>query len=103
MADTFSRVGLEVPLLTEKSYQQLSEIFKAVGSSYKNPIDMGLPWYLLQAFKPALEILGCEERIDTVVVEIPALFIKMAQDIYPDFANLIYGTIYQVRSEKHTS
>ena len=94
MADTFSRVGLEVPLLTEKSYQQLSEIFKAVGSSYKNPIDIGLPWYLLQAFKPALEILGCEERIDTVVVEIPALFIKMAQDIYPDFANLIYGTIF---------
>jgi acyl-CoA synthetase (NDP forming) len=98
MADIFTKAGLGVPLLAEKSYEQLSEIFASVGASYKNPIDMGLPWYLFQALKPTLEILGREERIDAIVIEIPAIFIKMAQDIYPDFANMIYGAIFE--SEK---
>lgn len=99
MADIFTKAGLEVPLLSEKTYRKLSEGFKAVGASYKNPIDMGLPWYLFQALKPTLELLGRETHIDAIVIEIPALFIKMAQDIYPDFANLIYDTIFEFHKE----
>jgi acyl-CoA synthetase (NDP forming) len=95
MADTFSKVGLEIPLLSNKSYERLAPILRVVGASYKNPIDMGLPWYLFQAFKPTLEILKEEERIDTVILEVPALFIKMAHEAYPDFANLIYDTIFE--------
>jgi len=93
LADTFNQAGFEIPLLSETGYRQLSRVFKGVGASFKNPIDMGLPWYLFQALKPTLEVFSTEEGIDTVILEIPPLYIKLAHQAYPDFARMIYVTI----------
>ena len=40
ISDAFGRVGLEVPELSQTSYDQLGEFFNIIGGSYRNPFDM---------------------------------------------------------------
>ncbi|MFQ5875473.1 MAG: CoA-binding protein, partial [Dehalococcoidia bacterium] len=39
-ADAFAKAGLQVPLLTETSYEELSTFFSVIGASYRNPFDI---------------------------------------------------------------
>ena len=41
ITDAFEREGLEVPLLSERSYAELAGFFNIVGGSYRNPLDAG--------------------------------------------------------------
>lgn len=41
IADVFAEAGLQVPPLTEASYDELASFFSLIGGGYRNPIDTG--------------------------------------------------------------
>jgi len=41
IADTFAEAGLQLPRLTEDSYDQLREFYNIIGGGYLNPVDTG--------------------------------------------------------------
>jgi len=65
IADAFVKAGLEVPLLTQKSYEELATFFNLVGASCRNPIDPGNNWGEL---KFIMEIVEEDPNIDNIVV-----------------------------------
>lgn len=71
MADTFSRVGLRVPTLTDESYDRLNEWFSLVGASFRNPIDMGTN---REEITTIMEVLSADPNIDCLVMQVrPAM------------------------------
>jgi acyl-CoA synthetase (NDP forming) len=73
ITDAFERAGLEVPLLTDRSYNELAGFFNVIGGSFRNPLDAGgtlgfgaVPENLSRM----LRILDEDERIDAVAVEV---------------------------------
>ena len=65
IADAFVEAGLEVPLLTQKSYDELATFFNLVGASCRNPIDPGTNWGQLEFI---MEIVEQDPNIDNIVV-----------------------------------
>ena len=65
IADAFIKAGLEVPLLTQKSYEKLATFFSLVGASYRNPIDPGMNWGHI---KSIMEIVAEDPNVDNIAV-----------------------------------
>ena len=65
IADAFVEAGLEIPLLTQKSYDELATFFNLVGASCRNPIDPGTNWMQL---KSIMEIVEQDPNIDNIAV-----------------------------------
>jgi acyl-CoA synthetase (NDP forming) len=73
ITDTFAGAGLEVPTLSESSYDELKGFFNIIGGSYRNPLDAGgtigggVNTGNLQRI---LDILDRDPVIDGIVLEI---------------------------------
>ncbi len=65
IADAFVEAGLEIPLLTRESYDELAGFFTLVGASYRNPIDPGTNWEELTRI---LEIMERDANTDNIAV-----------------------------------
>jgi acetate---CoA ligase (ADP-forming) subunit alpha len=63
--DIFVENGLEVPPLTEESYEELETFFGPVGGSYRNPIDSAGP--VRRDMERVMGILGRDPHIDSLV------------------------------------
>jgi acyl-CoA synthetase (NDP forming) len=89
ITDTFARAGLEVPLLTEKSYQQFASWFTVVGGSYKNPLDVSSNFFRapdpLGNLLKMLNTLDADENVDIVVLELSVAFMAGIQQRDPQF------------------
>jgi acyl-CoA synthetase (NDP forming) len=73
ITDAFEREGLEVPLLSERSYAALAGFFNIVGGSYRNPLDAGGTLGFgasPENLKRMLGVLEQDENIDAVAVEV---------------------------------
>jgi acetate---CoA ligase (ADP-forming) subunit alpha len=73
ITDTFASAGLEIPALSDSSYQQLKSFFNIVGGSYRNPLDAG--GTIGSGLQPGgldriLAILDEDPAIDSIVLEI---------------------------------
>lgn len=65
MSDAFGKVGMDVPPLTDESYEKLRGFFRQIGASYMNPMDVGgMNRAQLQTI---MDILIEDPRIDLVV------------------------------------
>ncbi|HEV8574619.1 MAG TPA: CoA-binding protein [Dehalococcoidia bacterium] len=78
ITDAFEREGLEVPLLSAASYENLASFFNIIGGSYRNPLDAGgtigmgfVPGNLQKLF----DILEEDENVDAIAMEVGATFI----------------------------
>ena len=90
ITDTFAKAGLEVPLLTEKSYQKFATFFNTIGSSYRNPLDISSNLRPLDNIIRCIDILNEDERIDTVVLELSlGLLTRRARSMRTAFDDLI--------------
>ena len=69
-ADAYAKAGLEVPPLSERSYEQLATFFSIIGASYRNPIDVSSNIPSLDIFTRLLEILAQDENVDAVMTEL---------------------------------
>jgi len=65
ITDVFAEVGLQVPPLTQESYDELETFFNVVGGSYRNPIDTAGP--VRRDMRRILEILERDANIDNLV------------------------------------
>ncbi len=73
ITDTFAAAGLEIPALSESSYDELKTFFNIIGGSYRNPLDAG--GTIGFGHDPGnldrmLDILERDPVIDAVVLEI---------------------------------
>ncbi len=66
IADVFAEAGLRVPLLTQKSYDELATFFVLIGGGYRNPIDTGN--VNRRQMRRILEILERDTNIDSLVL-----------------------------------
>ena len=74
-ADACDRVGLEVPPLDDEVQQKLREILPAAGTSFRNPVDIGVPLVSARVFEPVLEIVGSAGCIDTIIATQAVFFV----------------------------
>jgi acyl-CoA synthetase (NDP forming) len=89
ITDAFERAGLEVPLLTATSYDQLAGFFNIIGGSYRNPLDMGGTIGFggqSQQLQRLLDILDADANVDAIAMELASGF--MARRWQADPASL---------------
>ncbi|MGO9264626.1 MAG: acetate--CoA ligase family protein [Candidatus Binataceae bacterium] len=73
ITDTFAGAGLDIPTLSDSSYEELKSFFNIIGGSYRNPLDAGgtigggVHTGNLQRI---LEILDRDPVIDAIVLEV---------------------------------
>jgi acyl-CoA synthetase (NDP forming) len=96
ITDTFARVGLDIPALTEASYEMFQEFFNIIGGSYKNPIDMGMNW-AGENVHEIMRILLEDANIDAVVNDLPLTFLYRRMARQPDFKERLFSTLTEMR------
>jgi acyl-CoA synthetase (NDP forming) len=69
-ADAYAKAGLDVPLLTERSYEELATFFSVIGASYRNPFDVSSNSPSLEMLARLLEILERDENVDAAMAEL---------------------------------
>ncbi len=88
ISDAFVRAGLDVPLLSERSYEELRGFFNIVGGSYRNPLDVGGTLGFgtqPQNLGRMLKILDEDEHVDAIALEITSRFmVRMALGQQPE-------------------
>jgi acyl-CoA synthetase (NDP forming) len=82
MTDAFTRVGLEVPLLSDSSYEYFHSFFNPIGGSYLNPLDISWNMPSIEHLVKILNILSRDENIDSVILELllPNLALRCEHD-----------------------
>ncbi|MGA9740233.1 acetate--CoA ligase family protein [Candidatus Binatus sp.] len=73
ITDTFATAGLEIPALSESSYDELKTFFNIIGGSYRNPLDVGGTigaGHDQGNLDRILEILERDPVIDAIVLEV---------------------------------
>ena len=78
ITDAFEREGLDVPLLTDASYEKLSGFFNIIGGSYRNPLDAGGTighGFLPQNLARLLDVLDEDANVDAIAMEVGAGFL----------------------------
>jgi len=66
-ADLAERYGLEIPLLSDSTSAQLSEILPGQGISTANPVDLGFGALKAGVYRETLRILDMDPSIDMIV------------------------------------
>jgi len=69
-ADSFGRVDLDLPPLTEETRAALSEFIPAAGNMIRNPVDAGIAFSDPKVLEKTLRILSSDPRIDMIVVSL---------------------------------
>jgi len=105
ITDAFVRAGLEVPLLTTKSYEQLAGFFNIIGGSYRNPLDMGGTIGFggqSDALERLLQILDADEHVDAIAMELASGFMARRWQADPGSLDTMLDTLlaHQERSAK---
>ena len=67
MTDSFSKAGMEVPVLSNDSLDSLGEIMQVIGASYNNPIDIG--GVNRDHFDEILEIWANDPHVDSLMMQ----------------------------------
>jgi acyl-CoA synthetase (NDP forming) len=74
ITDVFAKAGLEVPLLTEESYDRLSGFFSIIGGSYRNPFDISSTFLMaedpISNLANMLDVMDKDPNVDSVVLEL---------------------------------
>ena len=103
--DAFCRAGLEVPLLTAASYDQLASFFNIIGGSFRNPLDMGgtigfggQPEQLERLFR----ILDDDAHVDAIGMELASGFMARRWEADPSSLDSLLDLLvaHQERSSK---
>jgi acyl-CoA synthetase (NDP forming) len=78
ITDAFVGAGLEVPRLSEGSYEELKTFFNVVGGSYQNPLDMGGTIGFggsAGTLQRLFDILERDEQVDGIAMEMASGFL----------------------------
>jgi acyl-CoA synthetase (NDP forming) len=105
ITDAFEREGLEVPLLSEGSYEKLAGFFNIIGGSYRNPLDSGGTigmGFLPQNLRKLLDILEEDPNVDAIVMEVGIGFLARRMRENPSILDALLDALsaHRERSEK---
>jgi acyl-CoA synthetase (NDP forming) len=105
ITDAFVRAGLDVPLLTESSYETLASFFNIIGGSYRNPLDMGGTIGFggqQSALERLLTILAEDEHVDAIAMELASGFMARQWQADPSSLDRMLDllTAHKERSDK---
>ena len=78
-ADACDRAGMHLPPMPSETRKRLGELLPAVGTSIKNPIDIGNPHPPLPLLTSLLESLAASEQFDIIVIRRIFFSIKISQ------------------------
>jgi len=67
-ADACEASGMEMPDFSAETAARLHEVLPAVGTSLKNPLDIGNPHPPLQVLRSVLEIVAASDAVDVIVI-----------------------------------
>jgi len=68
-ADACAEMGLELAQLSEETRRMISSIIPPIGTSTKNPVDLGMGTvFAPELYKEAVRIVGGEENVDMLLV-----------------------------------
>jgi len=68
-ADACAEMGLELAQLSEETRRMISSIIPPVGTSTKNPVDLGMgTMFAPEFYREAVRIVGGEENVDMLLV-----------------------------------
>ncbi len=83
ITDAFTEDGIEVPFLTQESYNELATFFSLIGGGYQNPIDTGNA--NRKEMKHILKILEGDDNIDNLVLVIrPGSIWRIPEEVNDD-------------------
>jgi acyl-CoA synthetase (NDP forming) len=94
--DAFARQGLEIPILTEASYDKFRAFFSIVGGSYRNPVDMGMN-QTPENFTDIMRILLEDPHIDAVVNDLPLTFLRRRIERRAGYKEQLFNTLTELR------
>jgi acyl-CoA synthetase (NDP forming) len=85
-ADNLPKIGLEVPLYTEKTQKTLSSLIPSAGTGVKNPLDFSAVGGMPGIFEQVLAAIDDDENTDTIIyqhhIEFAHLFTKNEYNQY---------------------
>ncbi len=87
--DAFAKAGLQVPTLSQRSYERLGGFFNIVGGSYRNPIDMGSNWEAGEQTSAILDILEDDPQIDIIAFELSLNMLFRRMETKPAFRGFL--------------
>jgi acyl-CoA synthetase (NDP forming) len=100
ITDAFVQAGLEVPRLSEQSYEELRAFFNIIGGSYQNPLDMGGTIgfggsrdTLLKLFA----ILDADPNVDAIAMEMASGFLARMWRANPASLDSLLDTLQEHR------
>ena len=102
VTDAFAKAGLEIPLLTERSYQEFASFFTIIGSSYRNPLDISSNLMPMDNIIRCVDILNEDENVDSVILELSVAFLTRIARFIPIFFDELIDALalYKTRCNK---
>jgi len=102
ITDAFANEGLEVPLLSEKSYREFATFFNIIGSSYRNPLDISSNASSMDNIIKCIDILNEDDNVDSVVLELSIAFMTRTSRHTAMFLDNLIDAVarYKERSSK---
>ncbi len=105
ITDAFEKAGLQVPLLSDASYQELSAFFTVIGGSFRNPMDSGHTLGMGQTspnLERLLSILDRDPQIDAIIMDTGAGLVAGQWQAHPQTLATLLDTLssFAVRSAK---
>lgn len=77
-ADACENAGMTLPAFSSETHAQLSELLPAVGTSIKNPLDIGTPHPPLELLNAILEAVAASDQIDVIVIRRVFFSVKLS-------------------------
>jgi acyl-CoA synthetase (NDP forming) len=99
--DAFAKAGLQVPPLTERSYERLGRFFNIVGGSYRNPIDMGSNWEAGEQTSEILDILEDDPQVDIITFELSLNLLFRRMEANPAFRAFLLDMLIAHKRRTH--
>ena len=98
ITDAFARAGLQVPLLTEASYQELASFFNVIGGSFRNPLDSAGTVGMGQSSQNLgrlLSILDRDANIDAIAMDTGAGLVAGQWQAHPEILTKLLDMLSQ--------
>ncbi|MHA1650362.1 MAG: acetate--CoA ligase family protein [Candidatus Helarchaeota archaeon] len=95
--DICVKLGLSIPKLTSESIATLQTVVQDVGTSVANPLDLAASFFNIQALRTAIETLGKDENIDSIIIEIANHYIYTPEQHGAEgYTQLFYDTVLRL-------
>ncbi|MFC2000346.1 hypothetical protein ACFLXE_06280, partial [Chloroflexota bacterium] len=103
ITDAFTREGLAVPLLSDRSYTEFASFFSIIGGSYLNPLDISWNLVATEGLTKILNIVSSDENIDTTIFEVSVPFLSDFWEHNPTYLHTLLETLADFKTKSPKS